>query len=392
MPNILINYDDHRLVYHVHDTFPPWHKTYEVIVGAAPTVDVFFKSDTQEIRIKTFKFASQKERRVAITVAVDDDNTVTAKLVTLEVDDIDKDGTKKDGMIVTLDLNGLTVAYTRTSERQICPMASHSGATGEQLDAAAAAAMAAVPPSQAAAVYILPYTANYNYAARKRMVQALESAGYKNIGCIEQKSPLLSTALKLAKLTNQVGDYVGVGEVGGVHVVRKTDHGYDYVQLVVCMKRLRRLYPTIKEVICYSVFDPTDNEAKKSQQQYHPLSVKSVTIGCLFLIPYMWNKNDGGNMDGYLVTMTVQCKFRINYKGKNTVLDARAEMLPWQKTVELNIGDAMTLDVFMRHEDRCVQGEDHIKQFKFPSKKNRKVFISIAIDDARLPIVKLTTL
>uniref|UniRef100_A0A7E5A032 MG3 domain-containing protein n=1 Tax=Panagrellus redivivus TaxID=6233 RepID=A0A7E5A032_PANRE len=379
MPSVLINFGEERKVYDAPDTPVPWQNVVEVAVGQAPTVDVYFKSATQEVHVKTFKFKTQKERRVAVTIAVDADNTVTTKLVTLN-----------DPVIVTLYHNGLVMTYTRTSKREVFPM-SLSDATEQYLDAAAAAAALAVPPSQASAVYIIPFMACLQYNYRKRMVQALESAGYTNVGYIEQVTPMVSTALKLAKLTNQVGDYVGVGEIGGVHVVRKTDQGYDYVQDVLHFPHLRSLFPTIKEIIEISVVVIDDNLRKILERRYHPLPVKFATLDVDYLIPYMWNKHDGGNMDGYLVTMTVQCKFRINYNGKNTVLDARAEMLPWQKTVELNIGDAMTLDVFM-DQIHNFGGEDHVKQFKFTSKKSRKVSVSIAIDDARLPEVKLTTL
>uniref|UniRef100_A0A7E5A0L3 MG3 domain-containing protein n=1 Tax=Panagrellus redivivus TaxID=6233 RepID=A0A7E5A0L3_PANRE len=385
MPSILVDFGERRDVFDVPKRAAPWKKIVKVDIGEAPIVNVYFKDGTAELRIKYFETASKKKRRVAITVTVDAENTVTAKCVELDNTKTDSNGTNKDGVIVALDRTGYAQKFTRTKEIDLC--------RNSELEAAAAVAASQVPPSQTAAAFIVPYTATYHYDVRMRLFDALETAGYSNIRCVEPKCLLLSTALKTAKVNKEVGEYVAFGEKDRIYVVRKTDDGFVFVQVVYKVKPLLKLYPSITEIIRYfiPICARVDNERSEDEERYRPLPVKFITFASHYMLPYVWNKYDGGNMDGYLVTMTAQCKFRIKYKKKSKTLDATEEKLPWQETTEVNIGNATTVDVYMRH-DEASHGEVLVKQFIFKTKKDRKVSISIAIDESRLPEVKLTVL
>uniref|UniRef100_A0A7E4V8Z8 Snurportin-1 n=1 Tax=Panagrellus redivivus TaxID=6233 RepID=A0A7E4V8Z8_PANRE len=56
---------------------------------------------------------------------------------------------------------------------------------------------------------------------------------------------------------------------------------------------------------------------------------------------------DDKNLDGYLVTMTTGCVFRIHYDGKDMAVNAKYELLPWKKTVEVDVGEVPEVNVYM---------------------------------------------
>uniref|UniRef100_A0A7E4W2G4 Major sperm protein n=1 Tax=Panagrellus redivivus TaxID=6233 RepID=A0A7E4W2G4_PANRE len=387
MPSrILINFADQRKVYDTPYRPIPWTKSIVINVGNAPTVDVFYKGDTQNVRVKTFKFKTLKERHVSITVAVDGNNTVTAKLVTLDPDEIDD--TPPEPEIIFFSANGESAAFTRTSEYSVFPPFSEFDAPPDYVEDAVLAAATAVPPSRAAGIFISPLAKKHD--DRRRLLQLVEAAGYTNIYWMDTISLLLTNVLSTAKPKNKIGDQVGVVVGEAVNILRKTDHGYDLLEFVPSGVVAKK-FPGLKKIFHFGFSDVDTATKYAMKRKFKPFKVEYVAVDEHTTSKYIWNRVDGRNLGGYLVTATTQCQFRISYKGVDTTIDAMLEPFPWQDTVELDIGYSPEVNVYMKavyEED----GEDHVKQFKFETKENRKVVVTISIDESRLPKVELVIL
>uniref|UniRef100_A0A7E4UXK3 Ig-like domain-containing protein n=1 Tax=Panagrellus redivivus TaxID=6233 RepID=A0A7E4UXK3_PANRE len=383
MSTILIDYDGQRKTFEAPTPPIPWPKVIEIDVGRAPTVDVFFKSQPQvsEFRVKTFKFKTQKNRKVTIIVDVDASNTISAKLMTLEGGDAE--------MLLFIGSNGQYGVCARADGFSMMPDSIEGYSPSDLFDATVAQAATTLPPSSASAVYI---TDSANYTARRRMIQTLEDAGYKNVHCLESTSYLLSQALEIAKPMIQVGQFAGIiyDDVNVVQVVRKTDHGYNYVKNLVGLTNWHGPSHPIKEIISLNLQDLSDTEKNAIRKTYAPITVKFALLEGNCGLPYLWHEYDGTNNE-YKVTMTTACEFRINWKDNETKVDVTKKLLPLKETIELNIGDVPEVNVFMTCEYDNPQ-ESHVKQFKFKTKKNRKVSVSIAMDDERHPKIELVTL
>uniref|UniRef100_A0A7E4W5C4 Tudor domain-containing protein n=1 Tax=Panagrellus redivivus TaxID=6233 RepID=A0A7E4W5C4_PANRE len=390
MPSsILIDFDGMRKEFEAPDVPGPWQKGVEVVVGDAPIAKVTLMSETKQELVKTFKFRTNKRRRVVITVTVDANNETDASLLTVEADGVAIDDAHRHE-IVTLDSNAECYLYTKTSETVIVPRSSDNGATLEQIDAAAVAAAAIAPPCPGRVAVMAPYT--NDFTIRSRMYQALEAVGYTKIHCPEMSSPFMTSALHGLKPKHEIGDLVGVlyCDSNIVMVCRKTQNGYDFVDHPVGPQMLRLMYPQVKQLIGFlsSVEPVPESKLRLLAASFDPIPVSFVNYEGSYMLPYLWNMVESGNMDGYLVTTATQCSFRICYKRKERLISAETDLLPWAKTVKVNVGDAAEVTIYMKFQLE----EALVKQFKFKEKKNRKVSISISIDDARLPKIELVTL
>uniref|UniRef100_A0A7E4V992 MSP domain-containing protein n=1 Tax=Panagrellus redivivus TaxID=6233 RepID=A0A7E4V992_PANRE len=379
MPSILIDFNGRRKEFEAPKTPPPWEKVVKLDVGRAPKVDVFYKTETAELHVKTFKFRTHKKRKVAITVSINVINSLSAKLITLDE-------------VVCLWANGESCIFFRDGDMQYIAesVGDNATPTQQQFNTAAIATAAVVPPSRAGSVTIMPM--NCHYPVRRSMLQALEAAGYTNIRLVDFSQMMLSFALWETKEHHQVGDLVAIIVLytDSITVVRKNDHGYDFVKMIHG-NQLRQRFPEIEKIIYFTGFPATEAEMRDVRRMYRPLTIKNAYNTVYNMKPYVFNQCDDENLDGYLVTMTTGCVFRIHYDGKDMAVNAKYELLPWKKTVEVDVGDASEVNVYMLFNWEK-KSEDHIKQFRFTSKKTRRVAITIAIDEVRVPQVQLTTL
>uniref|UniRef100_A0A7E4V7I3 DUF4139 domain-containing protein n=1 Tax=Panagrellus redivivus TaxID=6233 RepID=A0A7E4V7I3_PANRE len=389
MPSsILIDFDGERKVFEEPDTPLPWDRNMEVYVGEAPTVEVSYKTGTSQFLVKTFKFKTTRGRRINITVSADVYKKITASLATLEP--VDENAVKSE--IVVLGSNGEISRYSRDNMRRIVNIPLFDGvATEAQFRASAELAFLTLPPPRAEAVFIYDLSEG-DYNVRRTMLQALESVGYTDVQVISKTSMLLSNALHLPQAKHEVGEVIGVAvnEPFAVYVLKKTETGYHCLTLFFG-PILSQHFPQVKKII---YFVRPNNPAKKAEaiKMYAPLPVQFVHFEeNLYMIHYMYSKLGDTFLDGYQVSMPVDCIFKIKYGNKETKIDEKQEPVPWQKTVNIDVGNAPKVDIYV--EFFADKAKEHLfKQFNFKTAKKRKVAVTITMEDIRIPKIELVTL
>uniref|UniRef100_A0A7E4UVL3 DUF4347 domain-containing protein n=1 Tax=Panagrellus redivivus TaxID=6233 RepID=A0A7E4UVL3_PANRE len=191
-----------------------------------------------------------------------------------------------------------------------------------------------------------------NNAERERYWKLLESKGFTKVIHYNQKAANLAVILKTLKLEAAVGETIVYCAGWAIHFLTKHATGWS-----VDVETEDDPKPFFKQFNIKRVFlDSHQGKANNAKlaKKFVPYKVTEVTVDRATDATWRFMKSlaNGDNYDGYLIDNYDVVGLFAEFKGTSTCIHNGVTKFPFEKSVELEIGDASQLFVnAVRHQE-----------------------------------------
>uniref|UniRef100_A0A7E5A075 Uroporphyrinogen-III synthase n=1 Tax=Panagrellus redivivus TaxID=6233 RepID=A0A7E5A075_PANRE len=252
----------------------------------------------------------------------------------------------------------------------------------------------AAPPNTIKGVYIVSYT---GFEACRRVVEAVQKAGYTVVETIESFGYYLSSVIHNLPLKKAVGTIVFVLDRTGseapislssVDVLQKCEKGWKLIEEDQTTLTATVKYSSVSDIV---LFGGTRDD-KIFIQKFFPrlqLHVKEA-VSPQFLETFVRNRINNGNLDGCKMLPYLSYDLLVEFGDKSDAISLTDTVPPFTITKEIDVGTVPTVEI---HAHEIDQDETPvIKTFKFKSAASRTVLITVHVDKTLLLQVTLKTI